>query len=315
MRALLIALLLVLSAAPVVTQAAAFDFIQIVPDVCDCDKVEALNGDTVRSAPAFGCVLQVIQNIIQVAIMIGFVMATLALMYTGFVWMTSGANAEKRRQGKNLFLNVLLGLALILGAWLIVDFVMKTLTDQDGGLGPWNKILVGTGDSANGCLLVRESGTLASGKAVLVSDPLKTAQQAGNFTGGAYTYQEGIEAQKPHASANLTTVLNCMSTQLPKGVGEISSISDERIISGQKTFNQCAIEGNKNGGTCAHSKNSCHYGGATCRGNSYAVDFGDQQNAAALTAAARACGASDVYNEGNHIHVSVGRASGCGCDN
>ncbi len=46
-----------------------------------------------------------------------------------------------------MLLNAVVGLFIVLAAWLIVDFVMKSLYNpdawQEGSLGPWNSILVG----------------------------------------------------------------------------------------------------------------------------------------------------------------------------
>jgi hypothetical protein len=126
---------------------------------------------------------------------------------------------------------------------------------------------------------------------------------------GKFTYDPGIAAQTKDMSGALSSFLSCMEGKVPAGVGRISSISDSRITPGNQTFAYCAANG------CSHTANSCHYGGRNCVGSSYAVDFGDEQNAAALTQAARSCNSGAViFNEGNHLHVSIGRESGCGCD-
>lgn len=126
---------------------------------------------------------------------------------------------------------------------------------------------------------------------------------------GVFTYQPGIEQQISHASLALRNLFACMGPKLPAGVGVISSISDRKIVSGEKTFAYCAANGQPE---CAHNVNSCHYGGRYCIGQSYAVDFGDQQNKTILTQAANLCGASAVFDEGDHVHVSV--AGSCGCN-
>jgi hypothetical protein len=126
---------------------------------------------------------------------------------------------------------------------------------------------------------------------------------------GKFDYQSGIEAQVPHASAALSNMLNCMAARLPSNVGEISSISDSDLVPpASKTWAQCRAGGQSAG--CAHTVNSYHYGGATCGNQSYAVDFGDEQNALAISQAAQQCGGR-ALNEGNHVHVSIGS---CGVD-
>ncbi len=126
---------------------------------------------------------------------------------------------------------------------------------------------------------------------------------------GSFAYASGIASQVSHASPRLTTLLSCMAAKVPGNVGLITSISDSQIVSGGKTWQYCAQNGQ--GGGCAHVANSCHYGGRTCVGQSYAVDFGDDENSLLLIQAANECGATAEVHNGNHVHASVG--SGCGC--
>ena len=118
---------------------------------------------------------------------------------------------------------------------------------------------------------------------------------------GGFTYNSGISAQRPHAAPSLSAMMNCMAQRVPGDVGRVSSISDSRIVNGSETFESCV------GGGCAHTTNSRHYGGASCTGKSYAVDFGDEENVDVLCAAANACGVVDscaVHNS-NHVHLSL----------
>lgn len=124
-----------LLALPLTAQAASATFFgPIVPPECNCPG----------AAPAFGCVLATIQNVINFGISIGIIAATLALAYAGFVWMTGGSNPEARNKGRTMLLNVFIGLVILLTAWLVVDFIMKKLyVGEDGSkdFGPWNSIL------------------------------------------------------------------------------------------------------------------------------------------------------------------------------
>lgn len=181
MRYALFVLTLILTFAPL-TSHAAFGFTQIVPPECKCDSVEVVGApagtDPVSSAPAWGCVLQTIQNVIRVAIALGIAVATLALIYAGFVWMTSGGSPERRNQGSHLLINVFVGLAIMLGAWLIVDFVMKELYREPTEFGPWNNILAGNGDSANLCITARQPIPIATGTVDIVTG------SPGTYVGG-----------------------------------------------------------------------------------------------------------------------------------
>ncbi len=137
-----------------------------------------------------------------------------------------------------------------------------------------------------------------------------------------FSFDSGVSAQVPAASGALTSFLNCMAGNLSaaghaaKSIGRISAITDSISITDTAKIKQCAVSG------CKHTANSCHYGGTgSCSGTSYAVDFGDEQNADALRAAGRACNSSAHWNPSEvsgsnaHVHISIGTANSCSCDN
>jgi len=164
MRFVLVIAFLSIVLAPTAAYAAPVDFFgQIIPAACNCEgQVNPYGGESITTAPGWGCVLQVLQNVIRLAISLGFALATLALVYAGFVWMTSGGNPEKRRKGSNMLLSVFVGLFVMLAAWLVVDFIMKTLyKGENGGFGPWNSILASTGSDQ--CLVATKPEAITSG--------------------------------------------------------------------------------------------------------------------------------------------------------
>jgi hypothetical protein len=98
------------------------------------------------TAPDYGCVLQVFQNVVNAAVILGVIMCVMWIAYAGFTLMISGGNPKARSQGKTRIANSIIGIAVILCSWIIVDFVMKTLYDpattfESGTFGPWNNIL------------------------------------------------------------------------------------------------------------------------------------------------------------------------------
>jgi hypothetical protein len=266
----------------------------IVPDVC-------------KTCPCgFGGVLAIIQNIVNFIISLSILFATIIIAWAGGLYMLSATNPESRSQANKMLINAVVGICIVLSAWLIVDFVMKTL--YGGQFGPWNSILSnGGGDS---CIVAKETDPLFSGNIFSVPGRGTTpGSEPDPAADGTFLYDPGIAAQRGDASAPLIALMNCMAQRMPPNVGRVSSISDSRITNGTKTFQQCAASR-----VCSHTANSCHYGGSRCTGKSYAVDFGDEENKVVLRAAANACGASFVLDEGDHIHVSVGPANNCGCD-
>ena len=135
MKKILLPSLALLMALPNAAHAASAAFFgPIVSEACRCPD----------RAPTYGCVLDTGQRMINFGITIGLVAFTFALAYAGFVWMTSGGNPEARSKGRDMLINVFVGLFILLTAWLVVDFVMKQLYSGDNGskdFGPWNSIL------------------------------------------------------------------------------------------------------------------------------------------------------------------------------
>ncbi len=251
---------------------------------------------------SFGMLMEVINNIISFALTIAIVfVAPLMIGYAGFLMVVNPTSAGDVQKAKTILWNTVIGIVISLAAWMIVAAIMAVLYNPSGVGQTWSSLIVGS-RGIDSCL--EQRGALpGEGLAPAVTAPgLETAP---GVAPGRFTYDSGIEAQVAHASGALQSLLSCMVTRVPAGVGRISSISDSQITSGQNTFAQCVA------GRCQHAANSCHYGGRSCVGSSYAVDFGDQQNTQVLSAAATACGANYVENEGDHLHVSVGRSCGC----
>lgn len=115
----------------------------IFPPECNCPT----------SAPDFKCVLATMQNVINFGISLGVVIFVLVCVYAGFLLMTSSVNAENRQKARSALMNAVIGLMVALSAWLLIDFVMKTLYNEKWG--PWNSIL-GSG-SGDYCLLTHSS--------------------------------------------------------------------------------------------------------------------------------------------------------------
>lgn len=99
------------------------------------------------SDPCTVCDLaQVAQNVLNVGIFIAIFLSSILFAWAGVLYLTSSANVTKIGSATELFQSVLVGLIIMLSAWLIIDTVMKVLVDQNRTLGtgikigPWNKI-------------------------------------------------------------------------------------------------------------------------------------------------------------------------------
>lgn len=146
MYRLLAPLLLLLLVCPLAASAAGLPLIDpswhIVPDAHELDA------SCPEGAPlGLGGVLQTIQNVMNAGITLGVLISVLVIAFAGILWMLTSANPENHSQAKKVLTNAVVGLLIILSAWLIVDFVMKILysgpAGQQGKFGPWNEILTG----------------------------------------------------------------------------------------------------------------------------------------------------------------------------
>ncbi|MBT6690748.1 hypothetical protein HOB10_00225 [Candidatus Parcubacteria bacterium] len=67
-----------------------------------------------------------------VNIVLGFlgILATLGILAGGFVYMTSGGNADKKGQGQNGMIAGVIGLVIVLAAYAISRFVLTSLQNE-----------------------------------------------------------------------------------------------------------------------------------------------------------------------------------------
>ncbi len=112
-----------------------------------------LSGDTGGLVPCSGnecgtChVVQLANNVTDIIIDLALGISVLIFMYAGWLMISAAGNSTQIKKGKDVMLNVLVGLIIILTAWLVVDVMLKSLLP--GGqvkFGtnapmPWNQIV------------------------------------------------------------------------------------------------------------------------------------------------------------------------------
>ena len=81
----------------------------------DCDACDLVN---------------MVNKIVNFLIVLLTIAATFALVITGFKMVTSGGNTTAWESAKGTFANIIIGFILVLGAWLIVDTLLLTLTGK-----------------------------------------------------------------------------------------------------------------------------------------------------------------------------------------
>jgi len=267
-------------------------------------------------------------GLIDWTIIIATVLTVLLLAFAGFRLITSAGDASALEHAKKLLLNSFIGILIMLAGWTIVDTGLKMFAGGD--LGVWNAVECG---KATPVLppVVGYGVALKEGQGIIVLkdrtvDSLEGPESIVGQTGdgitpfvpgesGNVTFAFASDlavAQQGHISATLASLQSCVASKILPGEYTITSVSDNRIANGTYTWDFCAKNGQSRG--CAHSKGSCHYGGASCVGQSYAMDLrtstlnSAQKNR--VISAAKECGGWGL-NEGNHLHISKGQACGC----
>jgi|GEM_PF-4919415 len=85
---------------------------------------EIINGDEVCEISWIG---EYIKGIYEYSISIAAILATVVLMAAGLIWLTSGGSQDKIGQAKKIISGSLIGLTLILGSYVILNFINPNL--------------------------------------------------------------------------------------------------------------------------------------------------------------------------------------------
>lgn len=77
-----------------------------------------------------------------IAWLVGFLsaIAVLIIVYAGIKLVTAGGNRHAMEEAKGMMTNLIIGYLIVLGGWLVMDYIMKALVNDDASFGPWNTI-------------------------------------------------------------------------------------------------------------------------------------------------------------------------------
>lgn len=78
----------------------------------------------------FGHLMELIQDILNFLIAIAIPIAAVMFAYAGWLYLSGGGNQEKIKQAHKIFGSVVIGIVLVLTAWLIVNTLLSVLTGQ-----------------------------------------------------------------------------------------------------------------------------------------------------------------------------------------
>ena len=69
---------------------------------------------------------QTVLNIITFVLGLLGIIAVVMILYGGFIWLTAGGNEDKVDSAKKIISSAVIGLVVVLLAWAIVNFVLKS---------------------------------------------------------------------------------------------------------------------------------------------------------------------------------------------
>ena len=131
-RVVIMAILTLLMAAVVAPVVVSAQVPTIVPEECRI-------GDVAKNCGI--CQLaQLVTNLLNFAIYGAVIAAAVLFAWTGFRFLTSRDNSGALTAAKKMFWNVILGLVIVLAAWLIVNTIMSFMMTGSASTFAWNKL-------------------------------------------------------------------------------------------------------------------------------------------------------------------------------
>ncbi|MDD5068848.1 MAG: pilin [Candidatus Pacebacteria bacterium] len=109
------------------------------PVVPPCDgSITAENSDlndtrTGQSGCGYNAFLQLVSNIIQFLLYIAIPIAAVSFFFAGFLYLTAGGNPGKIEEAHHIFWSALVGIIIMLAAWLIINTILTALVEKGSG--------------------------------------------------------------------------------------------------------------------------------------------------------------------------------------
>ncbi len=87
------------------------------------------------------CHIAVLLNLfMDFLVSMALIISILAIVFTGFLFITSGGNPENRNKAKSYFKGIMIGFFVIFLAWLLIDFLFIVWGFLDPMGGQWNVV-------------------------------------------------------------------------------------------------------------------------------------------------------------------------------
>jgi hypothetical protein len=250
---------------------------------------------TSTTLPCTRCDLfKLLRNIVDF-LLIGLMppVAILLFIVGGLMIILGGANPGMISRGKSIFWSTFIGVLIILSAWLITNTLIQSIASSQGTW--WQFTCTET---------------------IVQPTPGPGPVDCNNLP--ALASQNNVPFPRTN-SPSLAQMMTCIESN-PTIPGLINPV---QIFTYEQTNDACNYtRGQAICGSCAHSLDSCHYGGSTGTSGAEAVDYnaidssqaGEQALFNAINALRSSCNIGFVLfeqtNGGWHTHVSTATCSG-----
>ena len=86
-------------------------------------------------------VVQLVEGIVDFIILLSVAIATIIIMWAGYLMLSAGGNSGQIKRGRDVLTNAIIGLIIVLACWLIVDIMLRSLLPGGTVAGlPWNQV-------------------------------------------------------------------------------------------------------------------------------------------------------------------------------
>jgi hypothetical protein len=261
-------------------------------------------------------------NVLNWLISIAIIIAALLFVNAGVLYVMSPSNPGNIARAHKIFTNTLIGLVIILSAWLLIDVVMKSLFNENAGdvaYGPWNNFLCSGTSYATYCVDQMDKIVIKGGEPA-PQEPGTPPPAGGGPTptprpDGPYSCRDPKSVADAHGTVyprtnhpDLTALIACYRAD-PNIAALLGT-----VYTYENSNDTCNYtHGVPSCGKCAHGQYSCHYGGGLGQG-AMAADFNSRGSEAALCARVRArqgvCRGNVICQSAGHFdHTHVSTAS------
>ncbi len=151
---------------------------------CGCKiKIDQSGGGFTYTNECSVCDLQRLgMKLLTFFVMIFVAIAALLFVNAGYLYLTASAKPANVARAHKVFVNTMIGLVVVLAAYMLIDVIVKSLVSQDASnkasWGPWNEIL---------CSGVTDSYTIDKVSQITISagagvTPVHTVQELQNWS-------------------------------------------------------------------------------------------------------------------------------------